>query len=200
MPDAKSTDTRSRILEAGSEAIVAKSFNGCGLNEILAAAGVPKGSFYHYFKSKEDFGVAVVDHAAEQHVASMRAFLEDRTDPPLERVEAFFEMVRDCFAESGGADNECIISKFALEAAQCSDSIRAAVRRSFAKWSAVLAAALREAQERGDLAANVRPEQVADFLINFLQGVTIRMQIERDTRPIDDFIERLKAGAFYSAG
>ena len=77
-PKPQDLDTRARLLEIGAQAIAEKSFNSCGLAEILARAGVPKGSFYHYFSSKEDFGVALVEKASAEYVDWLRPIIGDR--------------------------------------------------------------------------------------------------------------------------
>jgi TetR/AcrR family transcriptional repressor of nem operon len=87
-PVARETGTREKILAAGAQAVSAKSFNSCGLSEILELAGVPKGSFYHYFQSKEDFGVALIEHEAAEFMAYLRPIVSDRKRAPLERPRA----------------------------------------------------------------------------------------------------------------
>lgn len=93
------TTTREKIIAAGTQAIIGKSYNAVGLNEILAAAGVPKGSFYHFFKSKEDFGVAVVEYFAAKAAAHLRTMLCDPRQPPLGRLRHWFESSRDGLAQ-----------------------------------------------------------------------------------------------------
>lgn len=78
--------------------MIGKSYNAVGLNEILAAAGVPKGSFYHFFKSKEDFGVAVVEYFAVKAAEYLRTMLRDASRTPLERLRYWFESARDQLA------------------------------------------------------------------------------------------------------
>src|SRR5580692_2891796 len=84
--------TKERILDAAEEIMLAKSFHSVGLNEILAAVKVPKGSFYHYFKSKEQFGVELLGHYVQEHSARLRRILLESSDlNPLERLMAFFD-------------------------------------------------------------------------------------------------------------
>jgi TetR/AcrR family transcriptional repressor of nem operon len=180
-------DTRERIIEAGSSAISAKSFNGCGLKEILDAAQVPKGSFYHYFKSKEDFGVAVIEESADQHAQFIREQLSDRRLPPLERVRRVFQQMHDYYAEHGPM-RECLIAKLALEVAQLSEPMRLAIKYAYDRWSGLLAMTLREAQAAGDFSSELDPERTADLLINTWEGTTMRMQIERNLKPLDEFM------------
>lgn len=182
------SETRDRILEAGAKAIVAKSFNGCGLNEILSAAGVPKGSFYHYFKSKEGFGVALVEKSVEEHTERVRAYVSDRTIPATERVRGFFQYCRDWYAENGPM-RECLIAKIAMETAQLSEPVRAAVKCGYDQWSSFLAKAIREAQADGDLDHNADADLLADLLLNAWEGASIRMQIDRSVEPLNQFLD-----------
>ena len=181
------TDTRERILEAGSRAIVAKSYNGCGLNEILGAAGVPKGSFYHYFKSKEGFGVAVIERSADEHAERMKGYFSDRSLSPMARIRSFYEMVRNYYADNGPT-RECLIAKLALETAQLSEPMRAAIKCGFDHWSALHAKVIREAQAAGEIDTEASPEAMANILINAWEGATIRMQIDRDVTALDEFL------------
>jgi TetR/AcrR family transcriptional repressor of nem operon len=183
-------DTRERILEAGGEAILAKSYNGVGLNEILSAAGVPKGSFYHYFKSKEDFGVAVIERSGEEHCRRVSEILRDRRRSPLERLTAFFDWARE-YHETCGPDRNCLIAKLALELGQLSEPMRAAIKCAYDQSTVILAQTIREAQDKGQVDGTLDAESLAGFLVNAWEGVTIRMQIDRNLAPIDDFIRLL---------
>src|SRR5260370_42099692 len=83
--------TRADLIEAGIALILEKGYNHCGLDQILKAAGVHKGSFYYFFKNKEDFGLQVVDAYAEDRLANLGRFLGDTDHRPLERLRRFFE-------------------------------------------------------------------------------------------------------------
>src|SRR5712672_776258 len=86
-----SVTTRSDLIEAGTALILEKGYNHCGLDQILKLAGAHKGSFYYFFKNKEDFGLQVVDSYAEQRLANLDRFLSDTDYRPLERLRRFFE-------------------------------------------------------------------------------------------------------------
>lgn len=101
MKAARKTTTRDKIIASGIQAIVAKSFNAVGLNEILADAGVPKGSFYHYFKSKEAFGVAIVEQFAAKVAEELRATLGDASQSPLSRLRHWMVATQEGLYASG---------------------------------------------------------------------------------------------------
>ena len=181
------TDTKQRIIEAAAQAMIEKSYNGVGLNEILTEAGVPKGSFYHFFKSKENLGIAVIEKAAADKCHRLRTFFTDRSKTPLTRLRHFYEWVRQDVQE-GNVRTECVLCKLALEQAALSDPMRAAIRGSFDQFKALLAQLIREAQAAGEIDANLDPERLSDFLIVSFQGAMIRVEIDDDIRPIDTFL------------
>ena len=184
----KAASTREKLLEIGAQAIAEKSFNSCGLAEILQRAGVPKGSFYHYFASKEEFGVAVIESESAEYMELLRPILGDRRRSPLMRLRDVFELGRkECLAN--GAARQCLIPKLALETSQLSATVHAAVKCAYDQWSAVLARVIREAQAAGELGPRHDPDRLANVLVMLWEGATIRMQIDRSLQPLDDFFE-----------
>src|SRR5580693_9524133 len=106
MPRPANPETRSRLLEKGGELVSARGFNATGVQEITAAAGVPKGSFYNYFDSKEAFAVAVLTEYG--------AILNQRRAPPLARIARYFAGLAE-FHERRRYAVGCLIGNMALE-------------------------------------------------------------------------------------
>ncbi len=185
---ASAEDTRNRILDAGQAAIRAKSFNGCGLKEILDTAGVPKGSFYYYFKSKEDFGLTVIEKSAYEHADLMRSLLLDRrVQSPRARIRAYFDWAREEYINSDLVP-ECIIPRLALEVSHLCQPMRMAIRGAFRLWGSILAQAISEAQAAGEVVADLDADRIADFVIDAWEGVSLRVQIDRDIAVFDHFV------------
>ena len=184
---AKDADTKDRLLQAGAELFGKKGFNGTGLSEILARAGVPKGSFYHYFVSKEEFGVVLIERARDEYLAELRPVLGNRKMSPVKRLRTVFEHTRDeCSAQ--GPTVECLIPKLALETGNLSEPVHAAVKSAYQLWSALLTQVIREGQAAGEIAATQDPERLANVLVMLWEGAAIRMQIERSIEPLNDFL------------
>jgi TetR/AcrR family transcriptional repressor of nem operon len=179
--------TRERILNAGREVICAKSYNGAGLSEILKAASVPKGSFYHYFSSKEDFGIALIESLTAEHGITMRRLLSRRNLSPVTRLRAYFEEGVAFYREQGPT-RKCIVAKMALELSQLSEPMRAAIKCAYDSWALILAQVIREAQALGEIHLDHDPERLASLLINLWEGATIRMQIDRNCEPLVDML------------
>ncbi len=183
-------ETRQRLIDAATRAFVAKSYNAVGLQEILNAAGVPKGSFYHYFRSKEELGLSIIEACADEHMDRERRTLSDRSRPPLQRLRKLFEGCRDHYAEHG-LSRECVVAKLGMEVSQASEPMRAAVKCAFDQWKSLVAQCLREAQVAGEVDPRHDPETLADFINNAWEGAAGRMQIDRSIEPIDQCLHYL---------
>ncbi len=183
----KELTTRDRILEVGAQAISDTSFNSCGIAEILRRAKVPKGSFYHYFSSKEDFGVALVEKACAEFIEFLNPIISDRRRSAIARLRAIFESSREeCMAS--GAARQCLIPKLALETGQLSAPVHAAVKCAYDQWTALIARVIREAQAAGEISKTHDPDRLANVLVMMWEGATMRMQIDGNLRPVDDFL------------
>ena len=84
-------DARIRLLKAGARFVYRQGYHKTGIQKVVEAAGVPKGSFYFYFKSKEDFGLHLIDHYASLHFNRLDRYVKDSNIPPLQRVRNFFQ-------------------------------------------------------------------------------------------------------------
>lgn len=185
-PAQRDSDSRERLLAAGAELFGRKGFNGCGIAEVLQAADVPRGSFYHHFASKEEFGVAVIERARDEHLDEVKPLLSDRRMSPLRRLRTMFEQTRqECAAM--GPTVECLIPKLALETASLSEPVHAAVKCAYQQWSALLAQVIREGQAAGEIDKKHDADRLANVLVMLWEGAAIRMQIERSIAPLDDF-------------
>jgi len=180
--------TRDKIIACGMHAIIEKSYNAVGLQEILTAAGVPKGSFYHFFKSKEEFGVAVVEQYAAQAADHLRALLRDVSRSPLARIRHWLESVRDSLV-SHAFHRQCLLAKTALEMSRHSESLRLALKDGLDRLRTVLAQCIHEGQAQGEITAQYDAELLADVLLNAWEGVMMRAELNRDTRPIEAFVQ-----------
>ena len=94
------TDTKTRILKAGARIVHTKGYLGTGIQEIAEAAKIPKGSFYFYFKSKEEFGLALIDYYRELIEARMDDYVRDSSFPPVQRIRRFFESLVESFVRN----------------------------------------------------------------------------------------------------
>ena len=180
------TDTREHILACGGRIIHHKGFTATGLQEILTAAGVPKGSFYFYFKSKEEFGLALVDHYQSQLAVEVRPILKDENLPPLERLARFFLWFRDHFAAEGYIKG-CPIGNLTQELGDTNPVFREKLNSALEGLIRGVANQLRQAQERGELHQKFSPDETARFIISAWQGALVRMKAAAGPEPLDNF-------------
>ena len=124
----KTNDTRQHILDIGYQLVVTKGFTNVGLSEILKTAAVPKGSFYHYFKSKEQFGEALIHHYFEQYLEHVSAILEQGTGTGFDRVTDYFS--RWLIIDNGTCNvNKCVVVKLSAEVSDLSEPMREALKK-----------------------------------------------------------------------
>ncbi|MEM8875806.1 MAG: TetR family transcriptional regulator C-terminal domain-containing protein [Planctomycetota bacterium] len=182
------TDVRERMIEVGTDVIGQKGYHGCGLNEILKTAGVPKGSFYHYFKSKEDFGVAIVEDFTARYGLKLTQKLTDRRKPAIDRLRSHFQDAEGWY-DKNGFDQTCLVAKLGMDVASMSPDMQEALKSGMGHWKSIFARCLREAQEHGEIAESWDPDLLASFLLDAWEGVAVQTQIMRSTQAIRDFIE-----------
>jgi len=176
-------DTRQAILLAGAELIHRQGFNRTGIKEILDLAGVPKGSFYFYFPSKEAFGLALIDHFTEHMGGTARSILFDPGLPPLERLARFFATLREKFSDLHCARG-CPIGNLSQEMSDLSPAIQQRVCAAFSGMAGLLARVLGEAAERGELSGGIDPDQAAAFIVDAWEGALLRMKAEKRIDPL----------------
>jgi TetR/AcrR family transcriptional repressor of nem operon len=171
--------TRDRFIAEGLKALVLKGFDGIGLNAILDSAGVPKGSFYYFFKSKEEFAGAVLDAYKQRYFDTRHGILKDPSCTPLQRLRNYFDAVeRLHLAEAplGG----CLYGVLSQTAAARSPEFRARLAWLFSKWEAQLCGLLEEAQAIGEVDPSLDAKDAAAFVIDCYEGTLVRMKINGD--------------------
>lgn len=180
-------DTRQRLLDTGIAYVIQHGYHHSGLNEILGAAGVPKGSFYYYFHSKEDFGLQILAHFTEQTLAELRRFLADETLTPLDRLRGYFEANVEALAAQGYRGG-CLLGNLGQELSDLSEPLRRQVEAGMAEWAALLGEGLALAQAQGQIAPSLDPAELGSLCLDGWQGAMLRMKVTHDGRPLRVFI------------
>ncbi|MBN4096013.1 TetR/AcrR family transcriptional regulator [Methylobacterium sp. OT2] len=177
-------DTRQGILDTAHKIVGAKGFSGVGLNEILVAAGVPKGSFYHYFGSKEAFGEALLEDYFEDYLADIDATL---AEPGLNHAERLMNYWRKWQATQGSIDyqRKCLAVKLAAEVSDLSEPMRLALKAGTAGILDRVAGAIDAGSAEGSLAVEGEPRAVAETLYHLWLGASLMAKIERTDAPFE---------------
>jgi TetR/AcrR family transcriptional repressor of nem operon len=186
MPRPANPETRSRLLEKGAELVSRQGFSATGVQDITAAAGVPKGSFYNYFDSKEAFGVEILTEYWDSIVAQYGPILSEANTSPTSRIARYFSGLAEFHARQRYAVG-CLIGNMALEVTPSSEDVRAKLAKVYREWSAALTDCLREAQTRRELSPGKDPKQLAAALIDAFEGAVMRAKVERSRAAFENF-------------
>jgi TetR/AcrR family transcriptional regulator, transcriptional repressor for nem operon len=181
------TDTKRQLLAQGMAMLLRQGYNDLGIAAVLDATGTPKGSFYHHFKSKEDFALQAIDLYMEDVHAGLDHCLGDATLPPLQRVRRFFELSEEKYRGEGYLG--CLLGGLGQELSGISDVFRRKVEQCFTEIATRVAATLSEAVTRGDLAPGTNPQRMAELLINCWEGAALRTRLRRDPTPLRDMLD-----------
>jgi TetR/AcrR family transcriptional repressor of nem operon len=176
----RETNSRADLLEQGTQLMLRSGYAGTGLVELLQAAGVPKGSFYNHFESKEAFGVELVQRYYARHDRILASLLAETDRSPLERLRSYFERLLQRAVDASPQARGCLLGMLALEMAGSSEPLRATVSDAFGRWQARLAELLRQAQVAGEVAPEQDPQPLAAMLIGGWEGALMRARASRD--------------------
>jgi TetR/AcrR family transcriptional regulator, transcriptional repressor for nem operon len=176
---------REQIISAGMRTVLKKGYNGCGIQEITASAGLSKGSFYSYFESKEALGAELVRHYGD--FGPRRVGLADKSIPPLERLRRHFEAASDLYI---GAKYErgCLLGNFSAELANQCPQIRVRLAVLFSDWTRDIESAISEAQLTAAISTSAQAGRLAIFLLDSYEGAILRARAEKSRRAFDAFM------------
>ena len=175
------------LLENGLRILQAGGFNATSVQDITEAAGVPKGSFYNHFDSKEALGADAVVRYME-NAGAFEVVLHDKSLAPLVRLRRYFEgLIEERTANDfrGG----CLLVSFGAELSDHSELIRTTVSQGFQTWTSTIGSVIAEAQEAGDVAGDISVQLLTDFLLNSWEGCLLRAKIEKSHAPLEQFMQ-----------
>lgn len=177
------TDTRQHILCTGKQIIAAKGFSSVGLAELLQASEVPKGSFYHYFKSKELFGQALLEDYFTDYLAELDTLMQTPGLSGRDRLLRYFEQWRTTQADDCD-EQKCLVVKLSAEVSDLSEAMRLTLRDGTERVIARLAQCVADAVEDGSLAA-VEPLSTARTLYSLWLGANLLAKLHRNAEPLE---------------
>lgn len=175
-------DTKQRILKAGAKIVLQKGFYDTGLAEVLKAAKVPKGSFYFYFKNKEEFGLQLIDFFADYLKARADAFYLDKGLSHIDKIRRLFSWQAEYF-EKNDFKGGCPIGNLALEMGDRNTNFRKKLDQVFADMKKNLADHLEQAGKQGEITRTMDIEETTEFIINSWEGTLMQMKVAKSTKP-----------------
>jgi TetR/AcrR family transcriptional regulator, transcriptional repressor for nem operon len=175
---------KEQLIDGGARVLFEKGFHAASVNDIVAAADVPKGSFYNHFESKEALALEVTRRYAASYELDQ---LQAPGEQPLQRLREHFEATTEGTV-ARGVELGCLLGNFSTELAAHSPAIREQVAASFAAWSGAVAAALEEAQAAGQLDPALDATALGAYLVDAYEGAVARAKVTGGREPLDAFV------------
>lgn len=180
--------SREALLETGGRLLRERGYAGAGLSAILKEAGVPKGSFYHHFPSKDAFVLEIL----ERYIREQRGRMEEhlgRTDlPPVRRLRSFFEAEAERLRREG-CRGGCLVGTLGQDQADQNPELRTRIEDTLREWTGRFSDTLAQGTRTGEVPAGSDIRALGDFLMNSWQGALLRMKTLKSARPLHQFIE-----------
>jgi TetR/AcrR family transcriptional repressor of nem operon len=181
------TPTKQRLLELGLELLLKHGYADLGVATLLERAGVPKGSFYHHFASKEDFGLQAIDFYMQGVHGALDAAFADAEGEPLEQIRRFFQIVADGYEGEGYLG--CLLGGLGQELSGVSPAFRKKVEACFGVIAGAFESALQRAAARDEIREGVDPRELADLLVNCWEGAALRSRLRRSPDPLGQMLD-----------
>ncbi|NUT74838.1 TetR family transcriptional regulator [Pseudomonas sp. C1C7] len=172
-------ETRETLCRAGVAALTEKGFSVTGIDEILKSVGVPKGSFYHFFASKEAFGSELITLYATYFVRKIDRFLLDQSLTPLQRIAAFCEDA-EIGMQSFDFHRGCLVGNLGQEMGALPESFRGQLSGVLLDWQARFERCLEEAKAAGEIDRDADCARLAAFFWIGWEGAVLRAKLEQN--------------------
>ena len=185
-------DKRDLILAKGAEVMTRRGYHGTGVLEIVQAAGIPKGSFYHYFASKEDFALQALDHLYGPRLERYQGALGHDSQAPSLRIIGYYRELVAHFSRQEQPEHHCFIGSLSFEMAELSQPIGRRVEGILQRSVAILAACLEQARQMKEIDADTDCAALAQFIGNAWEGALLRMKVGRTVAPLQIFLAQLE--------
>ena len=174
---------REKILETGQELFKQNGYHGTGLKQILDACQVPKGSFYNYFESKEQFAIEVLEYHHHQETEKWDQRIESQDGNILQKFRGSIELFIQEYEEDPEAGG-CLLTNLMGEIGNASDSFRAIIELSSTRVINTITEDFRDAQEQGEIRQDLSPRAMAQLFWDSWQGALLRTKVEASPEPL----------------
>ncbi|MET0357182.1 MAG: TetR family transcriptional regulator C-terminal domain-containing protein [Cellvibrio sp.] len=179
--------TRDKLIAISIQTMAIKGFNNTGIAEILAVANVPKGSFYHYFKSKDDLGFAIIEQYGQQLRTEFEKHLDAAEGTALVRLQSYFNMILGYFEGDFGLCN-CLLGNLGQELSMQNPAMRKAIFAHYRVVENLIAGCLREAKAEGELSSDADEQMLAKMFFASWEGCLVRAKLEQSAQPLRDLM------------
>ncbi|MCW8125922.1 TetR/AcrR family transcriptional regulator [Microbulbifer halophilus] len=185
-------DTRQHLLDTGHRIIAGKGFYGVGLSELLGSAGVPRGSFYHYFKSKEQFGQALLEEYFRKYLAEVDQLFTPGEKPAAQQLMIYWKEWLRRYNE-GCDEQKCLVVKLSAEVADLSEPMRLTLRDGTQRIVERVARCIELGRKDGSLPTTLDPQQTATMLYQLWLGASLLAKLHRSSEPMEQALQITRA-------
>lgn len=177
---------RQELIRTGLVYLTERGYCAVAVDEILRAAGVPKGSFYYHFQSKEDFGGALIGAYNEFFSSKLRSWFQRSDLSPLDRLRGFISDAEKGM-EKHAFRRGCLVGNLGQEMAALPPGFRSLLSSALSDWQHLTEACLLEAQNQGEIGKHHKPEALAAFFWIGWEGAVLRAKLEQSPEPLRQF-------------
>lgn len=167
------------ILQKGQDLVREQGYHNTGINNILKVCGIPKGSFYNFFSSKEDFALQIIDLCGKQSADLFTSLLSDTNHSPLQRIKSLYETLIH-MQEEGNYRNGCLISNLAFEVAGLNEKMANMIDHHYQIELDIISACIQEGQDTGEITQTFPARQLAKYIHNGFHGSLLEMKSQRN--------------------
>lgn len=179
--------TRTQLLQSGMELILEQGYNNTGLQEILDRTRVPKGSFYYYFDSKEDFALNIIDYFNNTQSNKILECLSDKALSPAQRLRKYCECNKRAIEESRCCKG-CLIGNLSQEMADQSEVLRKRLEQTMSHWRDLFAECIAEGQAAGEISTTSSARDLAELFLSGWEGAVLRAKSTKTPEPMEIFM------------
>ena len=180
-------ETRQHILDTGYRLIVNRGFSSVGLTEILQSAGVPKGSFYHYFKSKEQFGEEIIACYFKDYLVGIEKMFTQGGGSAYSRLMAYWQRWLET-QSTVCIDQKCLVVKLSAEVADLSEPMRIALMKGSSQVVGQIASCIEAGIGDGSI-SRMDAGRTAELLYNMWLGATLRSKLQRNDESLQHALQ-----------
>ena len=193
----KKETKKNTLLDHGVSMIMEQGYYGTGLQEILDTVNIPKGSFYNYFSSKENFGAEVIQHYIEPYITKLTTYLNQSEGDALGALKKYYkELIAEI--EKSEFKGGCLLGNLMGEIGDTSEVCNKSLKSAVTRYRDLIQFCLAKAQQQGTVRSDKSARDMADLLVNTWQGALLRTKIEKTSRPVKQCCKDL-LGNFFKA-
>lgn len=179
------------ILKIGYEVFRKNGYHHVGINQILKEAGLPKGSFYNFFESKEHFAQQVITSYGDSNSIWLTEFFS-QSGSPLQVIKDFYSSLIG-YNEADDYASGCLVNNMSHELGRLNDDLAAVSNKYFMDWVNIIATKVREGQQAKEIREDYSAKELAEYLHASFYGSFSRMKLTRSRLFMDQWLNMTMA-------